>query len=290
MDNEDIRLQISNILDQVRTQPRRRAIEPALAVGEFLRSRAPDSEDEVQAVTEIAVDEQLCWGHPGMVEDAILALGEAANASLNSVVDRISAANLAVTACMVVDRLARLGRVTPDEQIGACSCADLLDDRLVRGHGRYPRRAVLLRLLGDGLGRVADHVRHLDLVARFKWAAELAATCGEILKLRITRGPQTSAIEQPLPAGGRHEPLPFAAVAASGGYGPRKIRVRSRVQPRRYARGDGEPRQYRAGPGRGDSVSRRSRNRIGSAERRRTKRLFRRSSARSSTAAGSRLR
>src|SRR5882724_8672202 len=43
-------------------------------------------------------------------------------------------------------------------------------------------------------------------------------TCSEISKLRITRGPQTSAIEQPLPAGGGHEPLPFAAVAASGGY------------------------------------------------------------------------
>jgi hypothetical protein len=47
-------------------------------------------------------------------------------------------------------------------------------------------------------------------------------TCGEILKLRITRGPQTSTIEQPLPAGGRHGPLPFAAVVASGGYARRK--------------------------------------------------------------------
>jgi hypothetical protein len=35
-------------------------------------------------------------------------------------------------------------------------------------------------------------------------------TCSEILKLRITRGPQTSAIEQPLSTGGGHEPLPFA--------------------------------------------------------------------------------
>lgn len=184
MDNEDIRLQISNILDQVRTQPRRRAIEPALAVGEFLRSRDPASEDEVQDLTEVAIDEQLSRGHSGMVEDALLALGEIANAGLNSVVERISTANLAVTACMVVDRLARLGRVTPEEQIGACSCANLFDDRLVRGHGRYSRRAVLLRLLRDGLGRVADHVRHLDLVARFKWAVELAATDDDILTMQ----------------------------------------------------------------------------------------------------------
>lgn len=181
MGNEDIRLQISNILDQVRTQPRRRAIEPALAVGEFLRSRDPASEDEVQAVTEMAVDEQLSRGHPGMVEDALLALAEVATANLSSMVARISVANLAITACMVVDRLARLGWVTPEEQVGASSYANLLDDRLVRGHGRYPRRIVLLRLLRDGLERASDHCRHLDLVARFKWAVELAATNDAVL-------------------------------------------------------------------------------------------------------------
>jgi hypothetical protein len=42
-------------------------------------------------------------------------------------------------------------------------------------------------------------------------------TCAEISKLRITRGPQSTAIEQPLPAGGGPEPLLFAAVSTSSG-------------------------------------------------------------------------
>ena len=42
-------------------------------------------------------------------------------------------------------------------------------------------------------------------------------TCAEISKLRITRGPQSTKIEQPLPAGGEPEPLLFAAVSTSGG-------------------------------------------------------------------------
>jgi hypothetical protein len=36
-----------------------------------------------------------------------------------------------------------------------------------------------------------------------------------ISKLRITRGPQSTAIEQPLPAGGGPDPLLFAAVPIS---------------------------------------------------------------------------
>lgn len=198
MSNEDIRQQIRSILDQVQTHPRQRAIEPALAVGEFLRSRDPASEEEVQALTEIAVDEQLSRGHSGMVEDALQALAGVADARLNSVVDRISAANLAITVCMIVDRMVRLGQLTPDEQVCACSCANLLDDRLVRGHGRYPRRATLLRLLQEGLERVADHVRHLDLVARFKWAVELAATDDDVLTMEAVEALRAllPAIEQ----------------------------------------------------------------------------------------------
>jgi hypothetical protein len=42
-------------------------------------------------------------------------------------------------------------------------------------------------------------------------------TCAEISKLRITRGPQGAAIEQPLPAGGGAEPLLFAPVPANVG-------------------------------------------------------------------------
>jgi len=34
-------------------------------------------------------------------------------------------------------------------------------------------------------------------------------TCAEISKLRIMRGPQSTAIEQPLPAGGESEPAAF---------------------------------------------------------------------------------
>jgi hypothetical protein len=47
-------------------------------------------------------------------------------------------------------------------------------------------------------------------------------TCAEISKLRITRGPQSTAIEQPLPAGGEPEPLLFAAAPASIGNIPGK--------------------------------------------------------------------
>ena len=62
-------------------------------------------------------------------------------------------------------------------------------------------------------------------------------TCAEISKLRITRGPQSTTIEQPLPAGAEHEPLLFAAVAASGGNAGEK-KAALGVQPRRHARGD----------------------------------------------------
>jgi hypothetical protein len=40
-------------------------------------------------------------------------------------------------------------------------------------------------------------------------------TCAEISKLRITRGPQSTAIEQPIAAGGRHDSPTFAVVSAN---------------------------------------------------------------------------
>jgi integrase len=94
-----------------------------------------------------------------------------------------------------------------------------------RHRRHYDMRATFITLaIEDGADPdvIETHVTHTrkarNVFDGYNRGLHWERTCSEILKLRITRGPQTSAIEQPLPAGGGHEPLPFAAVAAGGGY------------------------------------------------------------------------
>jgi hypothetical protein len=63
-------------------------------------------------------------------------------------------------------------------------------------------------------------------------------TCAEISKLRITRGPQSLAIERQVGVSAGPDPLPFAAVPASTGKGQGKSGS-SRGAARRHTRGDG---------------------------------------------------
>ncbi len=69
-------------------------------------------------------------------------------------------------------------------------------------------------------------------------------TCAEISKLRIRRGLQSTAIEQPLPASGGPEPLPFRCSPCKCRK-PWKNLATLGMQPRRHTHADSEPRQYR---------------------------------------------
>lgn len=87
-----------------------------------------------------------------------------------------------------------------------------------------PVHPVLAAMLAEWkLGRWAEMMGRAPAAARksrnafdgYNRGLHWDRTCAEIVKLRITRGPRRSAIEQPIAAGARLDSLQFAAVSAT---------------------------------------------------------------------------
>lgn len=182
-DNE-VRQEIVRLLRSARRPTRQRALEVSTAVAGYLSAHGPSSEMEAREIMAIAVDAQLESGWSKVVVDALGALSWAAEEmSLETKEARQSVVTIALCACMLIDRLTQRGRVNAQEQVAAWFSVNQADDRLLRGYGRYPMRATLVALARNGLVKVEDHVRHTDLVARFKLAIEYAASNDDVMLL-----------------------------------------------------------------------------------------------------------
>ncbi|MEZ4399359.1 MAG: CHAT domain-containing protein [Kofleriaceae bacterium] len=151
-------------------------------MAEYLNRHEPPNEMQARELTEMAVDEQLANGSTKVVEDALSALTFAATSmSLATKEQRQSVVNITLCASLLVDRLAARGRASVAEQVAAWFAVNQVDDHLLRGHGRYPMRMSLLSFAVNGLDKVATHVRHTDLVARFKLAIEYGASDDDVM-------------------------------------------------------------------------------------------------------------
>ncbi len=174
------REQVERMLDQVQESPRRRFREIIAAA----RMCAGDSlgENEMALVIELAVAAQVERGPHGLFKEAMVELAMASEA-MDRGLDPRAAIAFAATAACLFEQLGRKAGLSSLAEAAAFQQVNVVDDMVVRRHGRYALRSLVLRRTRDGLAKVSNYVRHVDLVVRFKWAIELAATDDEIVTL-----------------------------------------------------------------------------------------------------------